>query len=104
MLRPNRLKTHRPERRLPILLAICILLPGVVLSVFAWRALNQERAAAARESREQVEAVAENAARRAELDFAAWRTALEQVADLRGPARKQLPAAMRGGVPAWTSG
>ena len=75
--------THATDR-LPLIFAVTILVPGLVLGVLSLRALLQERQLADQQVREQLAVIAESTGRQLELDLREWQQAVEQIA-LMGP-------------------
>jgi signal transduction histidine kinase len=72
---PNEIAPRRPRpaaRRLLLIFAATILVPGVSLGILGLRRLTQERRDAERQVRERLDAVAENMGRRMELELKDW--------------------------------
>jgi len=85
--RPTQVTPRRPAHathRLPLIFAVTILVPGLVLGVLGLRALLQERQLAEQQVREQLAVIAESTGRQLELDLRDWQQAVEQIA-LMGP-------------------
>ena len=85
--RPTQVTPRRPAHathRLPLIFAVTILVPGLVLGVLGLRALLQERQPAEQQVREQLAVIAESTGRQLELDLRDWQQAVEQIA-LMGP-------------------
>jgi signal transduction histidine kinase len=68
---------RRPGRHLLALFGLTILLPGLLLAVFAVRAMVQERRFAEQQLRDRLERAADAAARDLERDVRAWHAALD---------------------------
>ena len=64
-----RRRQARSARRLPLIFAATILMPGVILAGFGLHALTQERQNAERQARDTLNVVAENLRHRLELEF-----------------------------------
>ena len=86
--RPKPVAPRRPghaTHRLPLIFAVTILVPGLVLGFLGLRALLQERQLAEQQVRERVAVIAESTGRQLELDLRDWQQAAEQIS-LMGPA------------------
>ena len=105
--RPKPVAPRRPghaTHRLPLIFAVTILVPGLVLGFLGLRALLQERQLAEQQVRERVAVIAESTGRQLELDLRDWQQAAEQIS-LMGPAdsarwpyRVRLAMAQPGGA------
>ena len=105
--RPKQVAPRRPghaTHRLPLIFAVTILVPGLVLGFLGLRALLQERQLAEQQVRERVAVIAESTGRQLELDLRDWQQAAEQIS-LMGPAdparwpdRVRLAMAQPGGA------
>ena len=78
------LRPAQAPRRLLVIFAVTILVPGLVLGFLGLRALLQERQLADQQVREQLAVIAESTGRQLELDLRDWQQAAEQLA-LVGP-------------------
>lgn len=74
------LRSIRASQRLLVIFFATILAPGLILGSFGVRALMQERRLADRQILERLDAVAENAGRRLELELKDWQQAADALA------------------------
>ena len=79
------LRPAQATHRLPLIFAVTILVPCLVLGFLGLRALLQERQLAGQQVREQLAVIAESTGRQLDLDLRDWQQAVEQLA-LIGPA------------------
>lgn len=79
-LSARRLGRLRAPQRWLVVFAATVVGPALLLGFFGVRALIQERDFVRRQMRERMRAAAEAMGRRAELEFAAWQQAIDQVA------------------------
>ncbi len=75
----RRLFLARPGHTLTALFAISVLLPGLLLAVFGFRALRQERSRADREIRERMDRAADMVAGALERRFLDWQAAVDRI-------------------------
>jgi len=76
---------------------VTILTPGLILGIFGWRALQQERKLANQEIRERLNAAAEDIGRRLEFDLKEWQRTADRLA--QDPAnRESWPESLRHAV------
>src|SRR5215475_9743080 len=67
------------SRRLPLIFASTILIPGLVLCIFGFRSLLQERQFAEQQIRERLASAAESAGRRLELELKDWQQSTDGI-------------------------
>jgi len=90
MLRPI-----RATQRLALIFIVTILTPGLILGIFAWRALLQERKLADQEIRERLNAAADEIGRRLEFDLKEWQRTVDQLAHGDPANRESWPELLR---------
>src|SRR6186713_1780293 len=93
-----RRRQARSARRLPLIFAATILMPGVILAGFGLHALTQERQNAERQVRDSLEGVAKDLGRRLELDLRDWQQAAGELARSGSADSSQWPARVRDAV------
>ena len=84
--------------RLLFIFAATILAPGVLLGFFSLRALIHERRLADQQIRERLQVTAEIVDRRVELEFSAWRQAVDQLVQAGATNPASWPARVRTAV------
>jgi len=90
MLRPI-----RATQRLAAIFIVTILTPGLILGIFGWRALRQEKKIADQEIRERLNAAAEDIGRRLEFDFKEWQHAADRLVQGDPANRESWPELLR---------
>ena len=93
-----RRRQARSARRLPLIFAATILMPGVILAGFGLHALTQERQNAERQARDTLNVVAENLRHRLELELKDWQQAAADLARSGSVDPSQWPARVRDAV------
>ncbi len=91
----RRLGLFRTGHRLPIIFVIGILLPGILLAVFAGRALLQERRLADQRIRERLERAANGAIRDLDQEFRQWQEAVDELSQAGTPDPSLWPERVR---------
>jgi signal transduction histidine kinase len=71
----------RASRRLLLIFSATVLVPGLILGVFGFRALQQERREAERRARETLDVVAESRGHQLEAELKDWQQAAEALAE-----------------------
>ena len=88
----------RPGRRLVAVFAVFVLLPGVVLGVFALKALRQETLLAQTQVRQRLQSVADQTGRDVARDFRQWQEALVSIVRQKSADTGSLPETVRQAV------
>lgn len=105
MHRPGWLRVpSRPGRRLVVVFVIFVLLPGIVLGVFALRALRQETLLAQNQVRQKLQSIADRIGRDLDRDFRQWQEALASFAGEKATDKGRLPEIVRQAVESPGSG
>jgi len=94
-IRARRPASWRTGRNLLVVFALTILLPGILLAVFAARALVHERRFSEQQLRERLDGAADGAVRDLERELREWQGALDRLDRLAIPEPETLPQRLR---------
>src|SRR5262245_23642681 len=88
----------RSSRRLLLIFAVTILIPGIVLGIVGTRAILQERRLADEQLREKLAATAEDVGRRLEFELRDWQEAIDELSRVEVKDASRWPSRVRQAV------